>query len=678
MMNAIFYLYLRIMNRFAAPVKTFVAEAEQYVDRGCEEERHGDTAKSLSSETEDPKRRADFARIAVWHYEKCAELCRRAAAEFEQVGKSQPNSLSRRNFQLQAAQIIKRAAQAESAARQLQPLQSTTEENFSISTGENNKMKNPIAITINYLSNKFASQKTSASNAAENLSISFTPETKRVAFLVNAVLLMFLSLSITSGQAKAATFTVNMDTDVVDANLSDGVCDTNLAIAGAQCTLRAAIQESNFSVAVDTIGFSNPNTTINLTIGELPISKGVNIIGGGARKTVVQRAAGAANFRIFSIILSNSTADISGITVANGFLVNDSGVGIRHGGVGSTLNLTDVTVKNNAATGGSAGGIGNNATLNITRSTISNNTGLQGGGINNNLNGIANISNSTISDNTATNVGVPNVSGIGGGIMNLETMTFNNVTVSNNTASNSGGGFFTSEQQCCSFRNTIIAANTAPSSSPDISGVVGISQGNNLIGVSDGTDGFTNGVNGDKVGTAAAPINAQLGALQDNGGQTDTRSLLAGSPAVDAGNNCVVTAACSLANPIQALTTDQRGTNFSRQLNGDNNGTTTVDIGAFEAVAATASSVTVGGRITTAGSMYVKPVGIKGVQVNVTFPNGETRMAFSGAGGYYQFTDIPAGATYIFTVSAKKYTFSQNAQVLFISENLDGINFVAN
>jgi uncharacterized repeat protein (TIGR01451 family) len=67
---------------------------------------------------------------------------------------------------------------------------------------------------------------------------------------------------------------------------------------------------------------------------------------------------------------------------------------------------------------------------------------------------------------------------------------------------------------------------------------------------------------------------AKIAALANNGGPTMTRALLAGSPALDAGDN--VAAA--------GLTTDQRGSGFNRILDGPDADTTdTVDIGAFEA-----------------------------------------------------------------------------------------------
>jgi hypothetical protein len=86
------------------------------------------------------------------------------------------------------------------------------------------------------------------------------------------------------------------------------------------------------------------------------------------------------------------------------------------------------------------------------------------------------------------------------------------------------------------------------------------------------------GVVGTSTGWVASDIlntPAQLAPLANNGGPTQTHALLFHSPAVNAGNNCVVNASCATGNPQTALITDQRG--FPRQFNG-----TMVDIGAFE------------------------------------------------------------------------------------------------
>jgi hypothetical protein len=86
----------------------------------------------------------------------------------------------------------------------------------------------------------------------------------------------------------------------------------------------------------------------------------------------------------------------------------------------------------------------------------------------------------------------------------------------------------------------------------------------------------------------------------------------------------------------------------------------------------TAASVTVGGRVITSRGR-----GIRNVVVTMTDLNGNTRTATSSSSGYYRFTDVPAGETYIFTARGKRFSFRQNSQVHSIVEDIDDINFVA-
>jgi len=112
-----------------------------------------------------------------------------------------------------------------------------------------------------------------------------------------------------------------------------------------------------------------------------------------------------------------------------------------------------------------------------------------------------------------------------------------------------------------------VAQNTnAEYSSPDVSGQF-TSQGYNLIGQSNGSGGFADGVNADLVGSTNAPLNPLLGPLTNNGGPTFTIALLPGSPALDAGDDAL------LAAPLNLLT-DQRG--LPRKSGAH------VDIGAYE------------------------------------------------------------------------------------------------
>jgi predicted outer membrane repeat protein len=522
-----------------------------------------------------------------------------------------------------------------------------------IHTTRRNNMKNLNSNTGNHFFDESSAAKTSDFNERETKAANRSAsKTKRAIFVVNTVLLLFLFLALTGGAAQAATFTVNLTTDAVDANTGDGVCDTNIVSAGQQCTLRAAIQQANATVGVDDIAFSLAGTnTINLTIGELQIIGSLNITGPGARLLTVRRAVNAANFRVFFVQFANAaTVNISGITIANGNA--GSGAGIENQ---ANLNLTEVAIKDNIASG-SGGGIFNGAgTLNIVRSTLSNNTALQGGGINNNSSaGAANIINSTISDNKADDGGTAGLA-LGGGIYNFGALTIVNSTFSNNTSVEQGGGIHQSGTlNPITMRNTIVAGNAA-AYRPDVYGAIN-SQGNNLIGVAYANNNFTGS---DKTGTEAAPLLALLGTLQDNGGQTDTHALVAGSPAINAGNACVAEAPLCVS---AALATDQRGQ--PRKSNG------AVDIGAYEEqLAPTAASVSISGRV-----LQQKGRGLSNAKVVLTSAGGDVRYAVTNAFGHYRFDDVAAGETYVFDVQSKRYVFP--TQVLFVAEGHADFNFV--
>jgi hypothetical protein len=63
------------------------------------------------------------------------------------------------------------------------------------------------------------------------------------------------------------------------------------------------------------------------------------------------------------------------------------------------------------------------------------------------------------------------------------------------------------------------------------------SRGFNLLGVSDSSAGFTNGIRSDIVGDSIVPVDPMIGPLQLNRGSTPTHALLPGSPAIDQGNS---------------------------------------------------------------------------------------------------------------------------------------------
>jgi CSLREA domain-containing protein len=280
-----------------------------------------------------------------------------------------------------------------------------------------------------------------------------------------------------------------------------------------------------------------------------------------------------------------------------GALIRGSGGGIFNGS--GTVNVANSTLNQNSAfpimSSDGGGGIFNSGagTVSIVNSTLSNNSALPltsafsqygfGGGIANMGAGGISIVNSTLSNNSA-------IYGGGGGIGNAGTgvISITNSTLSNNAGDATGGIRNASFDggplpPPLRIRNSIVAQNTDTTGCPDVSGLF-TSQGHNFIGNAGcSASQFPKGVNGDQIGNGGSlTINARLGSLANNGGPTQTLALLPGSPAIDAGDNCVTQAAhCGDAN-LSQITTDQRGPGFNRALDGNGDGTATVDIGAYE------------------------------------------------------------------------------------------------
>jgi hypothetical protein len=242
-----------------------------------------------------------------------------------------------------------------------------------------------------------------------------------------------------------------------------------------------------------------------------------------------------------------------------------------------TLTATNCTVSGNVAGGG---GIYNHGELTLNQCTISGDSAIGGlgGGIDVQA-GFAWLTNCTIAENVAN---APNFGTFGsppeagGGLYLAGSATYlTNCTVSLNQAKGLGGaiaGGIAIPQGTFNvvLANTIVAGNTDGTGTggeqfagADIYGSV-VTADHNLIGNGDGANIF-NGVNGNIVGGEGNPvINAMLGPLANNGGPTETMSLLVGSPAIGNADNAAATA------------TDQRG--VTRQ---DAPGEAT-DIGAFE------------------------------------------------------------------------------------------------
>ena len=95
----------------------------------------------------------------------------------------------------------------------------------------------------------------------------------------------------------------------------------------------------------------------------------------------------------------------------------------------------------------------------------------------------------------------------------------------------------------------------------------------------------------------------------------------------------------------------------------------TVGSTSLELVAPTAASVGVSGTVSDGKS------GIARAVVSVTDGNGTIRTVKTNSFGYFRFDQLAAGQTYVFSISAKGYTFAP--QVLTVYEDLAELNFSA-
>lgn len=93
---------------------------------------------------------------------------------------------------------------------------------------------------------------------------------------------------------------------------------------------------------------------------------------------------------------------------------------------------------------------------------------------------------------------------------------------------------------------------------------------------------------------------------------------------------------------------------------------------AWEALAPTAATVTVSGRVMTAHGY-----GIRSATVTLTEPNGTRRTATTATFGYFTFDGVLAGQTYIVEVFSGRHSFAEPSRVVSVVDEVSGLDFVA-
>jgi len=458
---------------------------------------------------------------------------------------------------------------------------------------------------------------------------------------------------------------------------------TNFNIANGDVTgLRNAITTSNGNGEDDTIDLA-ASGTYTLTGGTSTIpaigsdnGHKLTIHGNGA---TLARASGSPNFRIF-YIQNFANVTVSQLIVANGHLTGHGGAFYVDGEEASTtLTLDGCIITGNFGDYGGAiynDAFDGSATLIITNCTFSSNSAINNGGvIFNDGFGVGsgaslNISNSTFTQNFNTHNG-------GGaiqhdGFMGTVTGTITNCTFDQNSSAGDGAAIYVdgdSGSAMLAVKNCTFNSNDATGSGDDLynsaSGAV-VQLANNVFKGST-TGANQNVVNGggtltslghnlsDDAGSGVLigpgdqiNINPMLDpmGLQNNGGPTQTIALLAGSPAIDAGDSA------------NAPTRDQR----YYQRSG------AVDIGAFE----------FGGTLAPISADAGKTHGAAGV-FTINFPltgQAGVECRTGGAGGNHQLVVLFATPVTVSGASVTSGTGSvSNFTVggLLVTVNLTGV-----
>ncbi|HET8897691.1 MAG TPA: choice-of-anchor Q domain-containing protein, partial [Rhodanobacteraceae bacterium] len=326
-------------------------------------------------------------------------------------------------------------------------------------------------------------------------------------------------------------------------------------------------------------GMLATNGNVSLTDSAIT-NNGSNLFGGliamlgnlSLVRSVVSNNAGA--FGAAGVVAGSpsSPSNTSQLTMLDSSIANNrldmaakygGGGGSKYGGAGGMIgSFNTATITGSSISGNSVAG--------VVPANPSSTSSVAFAGMMMAVYSSATITNTTIAANTTS--GAMQAAGglaISANPTYPSTLNFDNVTVSGNTAtavaagpspSQAIGGMMVADATTATINlnNTIVAGNTGATANDilsmngNLASVAGSLLGNALASTYPG--------NGNVFSDAPG-----LGALANNGGLTQTLLPLAGSPALDAGNNALV--------PM-GVTTDQRGVGFPRIVAG------TVDIGA--------------------------------------------------------------------------------------------------
>jgi CSLREA domain-containing protein len=284
------------------------------------------------------------------------------------------------------------------------------------------------------------------------------------------------------------------------------------------CTLREAMMATPENTIVDL-----PAGTYDLTEGPLPAGNGRFLVGAGARTTTI--TAGDSS-RVMTV---GSSVNVSGVTISDGSVGGGQGGGI-HVGPGAELNLIESAVLSSSAERG--GGIYSEGTLRIERSTIAFNDAEGenplGGGLAI-ADGDAKLFDTTISTNFSQETGA--------GLYTSANVELHNVTIAHNearapegTEPSTGGGiqqaFDEANDRTVAF-NTLVVENFGGN-------CLGTTGAAGMIDArfSMGDDMLCNVPTEPSFGNTPITSSADITDLRHNGGETDTHELLEGSPAI--------------------------------------------------------------------------------------------------------------------------------------------------